>query len=71
MTNRKEVIETDDFNTIQEPIERDADINEPDENGFTPLLFFVAGQNRKIIGALIKAGVFAYGNNGTLSLFYD
>lgn len=56
MTNWKDVIETDDIKAVQDLINSGANVNEPDENGRTPLMFAAVGQNRKIIKALIKAG---------------
>jgi len=56
MTNWKDVLEADDFKAVQDLINSGADVNEPDENGFTPLIIATIKQNPKIIKALIKAG---------------
>ncbi|MBO4520093.1 MAG: ankyrin repeat domain-containing protein [Alphaproteobacteria bacterium] len=56
MTNWKDTIETNNIKAVQNLINSGADVNEPDENGFTPLMIATTGQNRKIVKALIKAG---------------
>ena len=56
MTNWKDVLETDDIKAVQDLINGGANVNEPDENGFTPLMIAVGKQNPKIVKALINAG---------------
>ena len=66
MINWKDIIEKNDINEIQNLIDTGADVNEPDENGFTPLMIAANGRNPETVKALIKAGanvnsVFKYG----------
>ena len=66
MTNWKDIIATNNINEIRNLIDTGANVNEPDENGFTPVMIAANGQNPEILKTLIKAGadvgaIFKYG----------
>ena len=56
MINWKDVIEKNDIKEIQHLIDTGTDVNEPDENGFTPLMIAANGRNPETVKTLIKAG---------------
>lgn len=56
MTKWKKLIKSGDISAIQNLIDKNENINEPDEDGFTPLMIAAEGQNPEIVNMLINAG---------------